>query len=182
MKKIILTLVAGCAMLGAGGAQASEFVLRSGEITDQQTVPDSFVFNGFGCAGGNVSPSLSWDGVPKDAKSLAVTIYDPDAPTGSGWWHWVVFNIPVSTTSIPAGASLTAMPEGAVESITDFGKVGFGGACPPEGDKPHRYIVTLHALNVEKLDLDANASGAMVGYFLNAHKVSTASITGLYGR
>lgn len=160
----------------------AEMVLRSADVVDGGTLANAQVFNSFGCTGENKSPALSWDGVPEGTKSLAITVYDPDAPTGSGWWHWVAFNIPVGTTMLEAGASLTSMPEGVIESRTDYGVPGFGGACPPEGDESHRYIFTLHALNVEKLDLDVQASGAMVGYFLGAHSLGTASITATYGR
>ena len=121
-------------------------------------------------------------GCARENESFALTVYDPDAPTGSGWWHWVVFNVAATTKEIPAGASKAAMPTGAIESQTDFGAAGFGGACPPKGDEPHRYIFTLYALDVEKLDLDEKASGAMVGYFLGQHTLDKASITAIYGR
>lgn len=181
MKKLILTFAVGGLFLFSGAAQA-DMTLSSPDVQADKPLPETFVFNGFGCTGGNTSPALSWDGVPENAKSLAVTIYDPDAPTGSGWWHWVAFNIPVATKNLEAGASLKTMPAGTIESITDFGAAGFGGACPPMGDKPHHYIMTLYALDVEKLDVDEKASGAMVGYYLNSHKIGTAQITGLYGR
>ncbi len=175
-KLLILTiLLAGFLPLSAH----AEMSLQSADIKEDEMLSNEQVFNGFGCDGGNISPQLSWKDVPKGAKSLAITMYDPDAPTGSGWWHWVVFNIPVETKSIDSGAK---MPEGAIQSRTDFGTTGFGGACPPEGNAPHRYIFTLYALDVEKLDLDENASGAMVGYFLNAHSIEKASITAKYGR
>jgi Raf kinase inhibitor-like YbhB/YbcL family protein len=141
------------------------------------------VFNGFGCKGENLSPQLSWTRPPSGTKSLAITMYDPDAPTGSGWWHWVAFNIPADTTRLEEGASTTdKMPKGTIESVTDFGSKGFGGACPPEGHGNHHYHITLWALDVEKLELDAQASGAKVGYFLNQHKVSKAEIVGIYKR
>ncbi len=176
MKLLILTiLLAGFLPLSAH-AQMS---LQSNDVAEGATLSNAQVFNGFGCEGENISPQLSWEGVPAGAKSLAITMYDPDAPTGSGWWHWVVFNLPVETKSIETGA---AMPKGAIQSRTDFGSTGYGGACPPEGNTPHNYIFTLHALNVEKLDLDENASGAMVGYFLNAHSIEKTSITAKYGR
>ncbi len=157
----------------------AQMSLQSTDIKEGQKLSNAQVFNGFGCVGDNKSPQLSWEGVPEGAKSLAVTLYDPDAPTGSGWWHWVVFNIPANVKSLDSDAS---MPNGAIESRTDFGSTGFGGACPPEGNAPHNYIFTLHALDVEKLDIDENASGAMVGYFLNAHSIEKASITAKYGR
>ena len=114
-----------------------------------------------------------------------MTVYDPDAPTGSGWWHWVVFNLPAGTASLPTGAgdgSGSKLPPGAVESRTDFGKPGWGGPCPPAGDKPHRYVFTVHALKVDKLDLAADSPAAMVGFMINANRVGKASFTATYGR
>lgn len=157
--------------------------LSSSDIAEGTVISNAQVFNGFGCSGENISPALSWNGVPEAAKSLALTVYDPDAPTGSGWWHWVVINMPVETNGLPGGASKSAaMPEGALESMTDFGAPGYGGPCPPVGDTPHHYIFTLHALDVEALELGENTPAAQVGYFLNAHSVGQASFTGMYGR
>ena len=157
----------------------AQMSLQSSDVKEGEMLLNAQIYNGFGCNGENKSPALSWDGVPEGTKSLAITLYDPDAPTGSGWWHWVAFNIPVDIKSIDTGAD---MPTGTVESRTDFGSVGYGGACPPKGNSPHRYILTLYALDVEKLDLDENASGAMVGYFLNSHLIEKSSITAIYGR
>ena len=114
-------------------------------------------------------------------KSFAVTLYDPDAPTGSGFWHWVVFNIPANVHELPKGAS-TSMVAGAVQSRTDFGTPGYGGPCPPPGDKPHRYRLTVFAVDTDKLDGDANISAAVVGFQLHFHTLAKATITGLYGR
>jgi Raf kinase inhibitor-like YbhB/YbcL family protein len=180
---------AGVALSSASAiaAQQDKFTLVSPTIKNGATLTLDQVFKGFGCEGKNISPALEWKGAPKDTKSFAITVYDPDAPTGSGWWHWVMFNIPVTITKLDAdagNASGTNAPKGATQSRTDFGGPGFGGACPPEGSKkkPHRYIFTVHALKTEKLDLDANASGALVGYMLNANKLATASFTAKYGR
>ena len=165
-----------------GGA----FTLTSPDLPEGQPLPNAQVFNSFGCTGANVSPRLEWKGAPAGTKSFAVTVYDPDAPTGSGWWHWVVFNIPATTTVLEAGAgdpaSSKAPRGGAVQSMTDFGAPGFGGACPPQGDKPHRYIFTVHALKVDSLPLDAKAPGAMVGYYLTMNTLAKASFTRTYGR
>jgi Raf kinase inhibitor-like YbhB/YbcL family protein len=158
-------------------------VLHSMSLNQNATIDSKHVYKGYGCEGENLSPQVSWEGIPAEAKSLALTYYDPDAPSGSGWWHWTVFNIAPSVVEIPEGASGTdAMPKGAIEGRTDFGESKFGGSCPPVGDKPHRYFLTLHALDVEKLDLDANAPGAMVGYFINAHSIGQAQIMAVYGR
>jgi len=169
-----------CAALAAGS-----FTLESAEVKLNSTIPEAQVFKGFGCDGGNVSPSLTWKNAPAGTKSFAVTVYDPDAPTGSGWWHWVVFNIPADVASLPKGVGNPASgqtPKGAVQSKTDFGKTGYGGPCPPKGDKPHRYIFTVYALKVDKIDADENASAAMVGFMLNTNKIEKASFTATYGR
>jgi len=153
---------------------AGKFTLESAEVRPGETIAAAQLYKGFGCDGGNVSPSLAWKNAPAGTKSFAITVYDPDAPTGSGWWHWIVFNIPAEVTSLPVGVGNPASgqtPKGAVQSKTDFGKPGYGGPCPPQGDKPHRYIFSAYALKVDKIDADENASGAMVGFMLNANKL-----------
>lgn len=172
MKKLIILL-----SLSFVTSNAFAMTLKSTDIADGKKIAMKHVFNSFGCTGENVSPALSWANAPKDTKSFAITSYDPDAPTGSGWWHWLVFNIPADVTSVASGET----PKNAIQSRTDFGGPGYGGPCPPPG-KPHRYIFTVYALKVEKLDLDANASGAMVGYYLNQNKLAKASITAKFGR
>lgn len=165
--------------------QAGSFTLTSPDLPEGKPLANAQVFDSLGCTGQNVSPALTWTGAPAGTKSFAVTVYDPDAPTGSGWWHWLIFNIPASVTSLPAGAGDAKggkAPKGSVQSRTDFGGPGFGGACPPPGDKPHRYIFTVHALKVESLPLDANVSGAMVGYYLGQNTLAKASFTRTYGR
>ncbi len=166
----------------AKAIETEKFTLTSMNIVSHKPIEIKQVFNGFGCKGNNLSPELSWSKPPFGTKSLAITMYDPDAPTGSGWWHWVAFNIPTDTPRLVEGASGTSMPEGTIESITDFGSKGYGGPCPPEGNGTHRYIITLWALDVDKLDLDAQASGAKVGFFLNQHKMAKATLTGNYKR
>lgn len=141
------------------------------------------VYNGFGCAGSNQSPHLAWTGPPLGTRSFVITVYDPDAPTGSGFWHWVVVNIPPSTTMIAANASRTPrMPKGSLETRTDFGPAGYGGPCPPAGDQPHRYIFTIHALGIERLDVNADTSAALVGFMANPNRIASASFTARYGR
>jgi hypothetical protein len=137
------------------------------------------VFNGFVCIGNNISPALSWKNSPKNTKSCALLVHDPDAPTGgSGWWHWVVINIPATTTTLPSGAGKSggsAMPSGATQVATDFGFAGWGGPCPPVGDKAHRYNFTLHALKTEKLDLPSAATSALAGFMVNANSIGKAT-------
>ena len=167
------------------GAHAAGFTLASPDIKPGSTLSNTYVFNGFGCSGENKSPALKWSGAPKDTKSYAVTVYDPDAPTGSGWWHWVVYNIPADAHELAAGAGTansTALPQGAVQGRTDFGAAAFGGACPPKGDKPHRYVFTVYALKTDKIDAPADASAALIGFMINANKLAKASFTAKYGR
>ncbi len=176
----ILFLVCMTSQAFAGG-----FSLSSPDFTAGSTLQKEQVLNGFGCSGANHSPELSWSGAPAGTKSFAITVYDPDAPTGSGWWHWVVFNIPSSVHDLAANSGNTEsglLPSGVVQSRTDFGTYGYGGACPPAGDVAHRYQFTVWALDVETLPLDANASAAMVGFFLNQHQLGRAVVTTLYGR
>lgn len=178
MKKLIFGCVLFSSLVIADGFTLTSDVI-SGQLGNEQ------VLNGFGCKGDNISPKLSWGKAPHGTKSFAVTMYDPDAPTGSGWWHWVIFDIPSDTTSIARNSgdvSLNLLPQSAIQSITDFGKSGYGGACPPIGHGAHKYIFTVYALDVEKLGLDVNASPALVGFMINSHTLAKASIIAYYGR
>ena len=175
-KKLCFTLL----LVLTTSVQAEGFYLNSADIQGQ--IANDQVFNSFGCTGKNISPHLSWNNAPAGTKSFAITVYDPDAPTGSGWWHWVVFNIDKSVDTIKTGASNKAMPTGAIESSTSYGSKGFGGACPPKGDKPHRYIFTVYALETEKIEQNADARPELIGFFLNSHVIAKASIMAYYGR
>jgi len=155
------------------------FTLTSTSIAEGEMLPQTQVLNGMGQTGNNLSPALAWSGAPDGTKSYAITMYDPDAPTGSGWWHWLAINIPADVTALPEGASLSNMPAGSRETRTDFGKPGYGGAAPPP-NVTHHYIVTVHALGIETIDLDADSSGAMVGFMINANKLASSSITAIY--
>ncbi|MGD9623684.1 MAG: YbhB/YbcL family Raf kinase inhibitor-like protein [Arcobacter sp.] len=174
MKKILLSLG-----LCATFLLADNFTLSSSDLEGQLTSKQ--VFNGFGCTGENISPELSWKDAPKGTKSFAVTVYDPDAPTGSGWWHWLVFDIPKDKFTLPRGFGNSESKD-IIQSITDYGKSGFGGACPPIGDKAHRYEFTVYALDIETLGLDKNANPALVGFYLNSHSLAKASLISYYGR
>jgi hypothetical protein len=188
MRKMMVGIAAlALSAMGVTAASAQSMSLTSAEVKDGGTIANEQVFKGFGCTGNNVSPSLSWSGAPGATKSFAVSIYDPDAPTGSGWWHWVVFNIPASVTSLPKGAGdvkSKAMPKDAIQSRTDFGSDGYGGPCPPTGDKPHHYQITVFAVDVDKLPDAKNdaASAALVGFDLHFHTLAKASLTATYGR
>lgn len=157
------------------------FRLYSNDLQDGATMPEAQVFNGMGYQGENLSPHLAWSGAPADSKSFVVTLFDPDAPTGSGWWHWVVANIPADVSELPtgAGSGRPGLPAGALQTRTDFGKAGYGGAAPPQGER-HRYQFTVHALDVEHIEVDADASGAMVGFNVHFHSLGSASLTVLY--
>jgi Raf kinase inhibitor-like YbhB/YbcL family protein len=140
---------------------------------------------GFGCAGGNRSPHLRWEGAPEGTRSFAVLCFDPDAPTGSGFWHWVVVNIPPDVSELPLDAGNPAgggLPAGALQVRTDFGKPGYGGPCPPEGDHPHRYLFTVHAVSMDKLPVTADTSAAVVGFYLNFNTLAKAQLMGLFKR
>ncbi|MBE0589398.1 MAG: YbhB/YbcL family Raf kinase inhibitor-like protein [Hydrogenophaga sp.] len=183
------TFALATALMGAlgllTGAQAQAFEVRSPSLTPDLRLTQAHVFSGFGCEGGNQSPALTWTQPPEGTESLAITVHDPDAPTGSGWWHWVVYNLPPQTTQLPADAGRAdgqGLPAGAVQGRTDYGSTGFGGACPPAGDAPHRYRFTVHALKVPRLELPAEASPAMVGYMLHMNRIGSATLEARFGR
>ncbi len=181
MKKLIaLIALSTISQLSFG---QKTFTLTSKDIGGQATLNEEF--NGFGCVGKNQSPQLSWINAPEGTKSFAVTMYDPDAPTGSGWWHWVVFDIPANVNELLTNAGNVASklaPETAIQSITNYGSQGFGGPCPPEGHGLHQYIITVHALKTDKLGLDANTNPATVGYYLWNNTLAKASIVTYYKR
>jgi len=157
------------------------FILKSSDLKDGEKMPNGQVFNGMGYEGDNLSPQLSWENPPVGTKSFAITCYDPDAPTGSGWWHWGVANLPASISALPtgAGSGKGGLPAGAVQTRTDFGKAGYGGAAPPEGEH-HRYQFTVYALDVDQLDVSEESSGAYLGFNLHFHTLGKASLTVIY--
>ncbi len=176
-------LIAAAALTLSPMTQA--FELTSTDIEAGKPMPKAQEYQGFGCDGANLSPQLTWKDAPAGTQSFAVTTYDPDAPTGSGWWHWLAYNIPADVRQLPRGAGNPASdlaPGGMIQHRTDYGSTGFGGACPPQGDKPHRYRFTVFALDVDHLDIDSDASAALVGFMLNAHKIGTAELEALYQR
>jgi Raf kinase inhibitor-like YbhB/YbcL family protein len=159
------------------------FTLTSKDLGGQATKTQEF--NGFGCSGDNQSPQLSWKNSPEGTKSFAITVYDPDAPTGSGFWHWVVFDIPANGNELVTNAGnvkLNLAPAGAIQSITDYGFKGFGGPCPPEGHGIHEYIITAYALKTDKLGLNENTNPAIVGFNLWNQTLAKASIVIYYQR
>ena len=187
--------LSGC---GNSGAQTPVFTLSSPDLASG-TIPTQFVLNGFGCTGQNISPALQWSNVPAGTQSLALQVYDPDAPTGSGFWHWAVYNIPPATTGLAQGAgnSPATLPAGAFGGNTDFldtgatgGNGNYGGPCPPQGDKPHRYIFTLFAVGVPQLEVAGGVprtgTAGLYGFVLNkgigTALLGKATFTATYGR
>lgn len=182
MQKVILIstilLFASLSLIGQ-----NTFTLSSETLGGNSTKMEEF--NGFGCTGENLSPQLSWENAPEGTKSFAITMYDKDAPTGSGWWHWVVFDIPADLNNIPKGAgdvSKGMMKEGIIQSITNYGVPGYGGPCPPENHGIHQYVITVHALKVDKLGLDQNTNPAIVGYYIWNNTIAKSSIVTYYER
>ncbi|KMV67505.1 hypothetical protein WB66_23350 [bacteria symbiont BFo1 of Frankliniella occidentalis] len=158
--------------------------LISNDFNHQETLSKKHEFNGFGGSGDNISPHLSWENIPEGTQSFAITVYDPDAPTGSGFWHWVAFDIPFEVNSLAEniGSPAVETPFLFTQSHNDFGLPGYGGACPPEGDNAHPYIFTVHALGVDKLGIDQKTPNAVARFLIHAHSLASASLTGFYQR
>ena len=163
------------------------FALTSTDVADGQQMPDAQVFDGFGMTGQNISPQLSWSGFPPETKSFAVTCFDPDAPTGSGFWHLVLLDVPVSVTELATGAisgDQSGLPAGAFCVRNDYGAKAFGGAAPPAGDPPHRYVFAVHALDVDDLasqGVTSDASPAVAGFNLRFHTIARATMIPVFG-
>ncbi|MCW2902964.1 MAG: hypothetical protein JWO67_5229 [Streptosporangiaceae bacterium] len=159
--------------------EVPSFAVSSDDVTEGQQMANAQVFNDWGFDGHNVSPHLRWEGFPAETRSFAVTCYDPDAPTGSGFWHWSLFDIPADVTELPSGAGTPDATVG-TQARNDYGTKDFGGAAPPPGT-PHRYAFAVHALDVDKLGVDSDTSPAVVGFNITAHTVARALIVPVYG-
>ena len=171
-------------LLFSGSVLADSFTLSSTDISNGKPMSNVQEYQGFGCSGGNLSPQLSWSGAPKGTEAFAVFAYDPDAPTGSGWWHWQDVNIPKNINMLAAGVgnvSQRLTPKGSIQMRNDYGVTGFGGACPPQGQGVHRYQFTVYALS-KKLALPKNASSALTGYMVKANSLGSSTIEALYQR
>jgi Raf kinase inhibitor-like YbhB/YbcL family protein len=183
-------LFAGLAVLSgafsATSSFASDFVLSSPDSRLVASVPEKYTAKAFGCSGGNISPALAWHGVPPGAKSLVLTLFDPDErSTPSGWWHWIVYDMPPSTDHLSEGAgalNTKALPAGAQQGRSDLGEDAYHGPCPAAGDPPHRYVFTLYALDVAKLPVAPDSSGGMVTSVVQDHLLGKAVFTAHYGR
>ncbi len=179
IKKIALAITT---VFASTSVLAESFTLTSKDIAHGEFMSKNQEFQGFGCTGKNQSPQLSWSGAPEGTKAYALLVHDPDAPTGSGWWHWQVINIPANITTLKTGAgNNNQMPKGSQQISNDYGFKGFGGACPPNGHGAHRYQFTIHALS-QKLELPADPSGALTGYMVKAHSLAESTIEALYKR
>jgi len=184
MKKILLLvfLITSCSKITFNN---HKFAVKSLDITPKSIIKNDHVFKGFGCLGDNISPQISWQNAPKETKSFALTVYDPDAPTGSGWWHWVVVNIPANYNELPkdfGAKNKFVIQDNIVQVRNDYGNFAFGGPCPPKGDKKHRYIFTIYALKTDKIVLDKNSSPALAGFMINHNTIAKASFTAFYSR
>jgi Raf kinase inhibitor-like YbhB/YbcL family protein len=148
------------------------FTVTSTDVSDGRPLDELFAHTSVG--GKNLSPQLAWSGFPAETRGFVVTCFDPDAPTGSGFWHWVLVNLPASTTELPRGVD--PLPEGAFCVRNDYGENNYGGSAPPPGDRPHRYVFAVHAIDVDTLDVPPEASPAYVGFNLAFHTLARATI------
>ncbi len=176
MRPMLVFLCCACALSISAGARADGFTLESASFGSNTTLGTVQVYNKGDCQGGNVSPELHWSGAPAGTKSFAVTLFDPDARDGAGWWHWLLFDIDAKTKSLPAGAGDAV----GISGKNSFGDLGYSGPCPPRDDKPHRYVFTVYALDIDRLPIEGRFTGAQVLDAIQGHVLGYASYTGTY--
>jgi Raf kinase inhibitor-like YbhB/YbcL family protein len=185
-RMILFAALSSGALAATVLADAPKFSVGVPNHARGQAFPVAQILNGYGCTGGNRSPPLAWTHVPAGTKSFAVTMFDPDEKaTPSGWWHWVVYDIPATATGLPENAGVeksSTLPKGSIQGRTDLGNAAYHGPCPGAGETPHRYRITVYALSAPKLDVPAEASGAMVTYAAHDQTLATAVITVRHGR
>lgn len=160
--------------------EAASFTVTSTTVQDGGELPAAQLSGLFGVPGGqDLSPQLTWDGAPSGTKSYAVTVYDPDAPTGSGFWHWAVLGIPATVTELPEGAGDDAgsgLPDGATQLPNDARAPRYLGAAPPAGHGAHRYFITVHALDTDEIGVPADATPAFLGFTMASHILGRATL------
>lgn len=182
---LALAAAAAAALAPTAAGAAGKLKLTSAAFKNNANMPDKYSYNQMGCTGENVSPALSWSDPPAGTKSFALLVHDPDAPTGSGWWHWVVYDIPADTTSLAEGAGKEgggSLPKGTKQGRSDYGSAAYGGPCPPPGSGKHHYNFMLLALKVDKLEVPDGASPALISFSANAAALGKAKLTGIYAR
>jgi Raf kinase inhibitor-like YbhB/YbcL family protein len=187
MKNRHLLTMAAAVLAAAvfGPALAADFQLTSADIGPDKPLAQDFVFSGYGCTGGNLSPALQWSGAPQGTKSYAVALFDPDAMQGRGFWHWLMVNIPANVTSLSRDAGKndgSKLPSGAAQIRNGFRVVGYSGSCPPAADEPHGYVMTVYALKVSALELAADATSPSMLAAIEANSLGKASLVYHFGR
>lgn len=185
IKSLILTLALLTLSIQGAVASGVSLKIRSDDINPSRAIDEKFIFNSFGCKGENLSPQISWINLPPRTQSLALTVFDLDAPTGSGWWHWVLLNIPISYKEIPRGFGTPnrfTINDGISQVRNDYSAFSYGGPCPPVGDKKHRYVFTIYALDTDKINLSDNASSALASFMIRKHTIAKSSIEAFYQR
>jgi Raf kinase inhibitor-like YbhB/YbcL family protein len=180
MKYTIYLVLVFIASVSMAKQRTEAFTLDTTSSHTTSPLSEKQVYNGFGCHGDNLSPALSWKNPPKDTRSFAVTIFDKDAPTGSGWWHWLAFDIPMSVFNLKEGAGVLNAPF--KQGPNDFGQKSYGGACPPKGHGVHHYTVTVYALDTQFLPVVATSSAAYIGYMIHEHALAKSTMTLTYKR
>jgi Raf kinase inhibitor-like YbhB/YbcL family protein len=184
---LIGALASMVALANLVAAAPPKFRVTSPDLPAGKPISEQYTANEFGCHGGNQSPALQWSGTPAGTKSLAVTMFDPYKPPASGWWHWIVYDLPAATTGLPPRAGSVGgagLPTGAKQGVPDGDapQPHYYGPCPDIGDPPHHYVITIYALSVAHVDVPATATAADVDYVIAGKAIGKASITRSYQR